>query len=569
LRAEPVSSTPLSWGLLLLTPLLFTLLIAPRQDYVYLEILFTLATVAVCYVQARARPKRTVRIPALPLWAACLLPALLSIVLRLALLPWIPKPDPVVSDEFSHRFLAETLLAGRFANPPHPLWQHFESIHILQQPTYSSMYLFGHAAFLSAGKLLSGDFFGGVLLETALFCAALVWFLHAYVPLRWAFYGGLIAAIRFGGASYWNDSYWGGSAGALGGALVLGAYPRLARRWSPIPAFLLALGGIILLNTRPFEGLGVILPVGAALIWKLRANMSVAILIVALGLGGFTMTSHWKAVTGNRFLIPYQLNQQMYGWPMTLPWFPVREVEFRHKDLRQYWEFERHEHDQITEPAVIPVRILTKMIVYWRFFVGAGLTAALLFANRILRIRRCRIPWIAGGMVLAVSMIEQGYPHYLSPAAVVIMLFLVQGLRYLSHWRWRGVALGSAMARTAWIPMSLVLLWRAYAGPTPLTGPDSYQYSSWCCQKTGAEERARVLAKLDATPGRHVVFVDFDRPKFDTFEWVYNGPDIDSSKVIFARDMGLEKNRELLDYYPGRHFWRAVVKDKKGTLLPY
>jgi hypothetical protein len=560
----------LSWGWLLLVPLFLTLLIAPRQDYVYLEVLFALATIAVCYVQARARPMRRAWLPVPPLWAACLLPALLSIALRLALLPWIPKPNPAVSDEFSHRFLAETLLAGRFANPPHPLWQHFESIHILQQPTYSSMYLFGHAAFLSAGKLLSGDFFGGVLLETALFCAVLVWFLYAYVPPRWAFYGGLIAAVRFGAVSYWNDSYWGGSAGALGGALVLGAYARLARRWSLFPAFLLAMGTVVLLNTRPFESLGILIPVGVILLWKVRANLSVAILIGVLALGAFTMTTHWKAVTGSRLVLPYQLNQQMYGWPMTLPWFHVRQIEFRHKDLQQYWDFERQEHRQITEPAWIPVGILTKMIVFWRFFIGAGLTAALLFAPRIIKIRRCRIPWITGASVLALAMIEQsGYPHYLSPIAAVIVLFVIQGLRYVSHWQWRGVPLGSAMARSAWIPMSLILAWRIYAGPTPLTGPDSYQYSSWCCQKTGAEERANVVAQLEAAPGQHLVFVDFDRPKFDTFEWVYNGPDIDTGKVIFARDMGQQKNMELIDYYPGRHFWRAVVKDKKATLLPY
>src|SRR6202011_2734684 len=110
------------------------------------------------------------------------------------------------------------------------------------------------------------------------------------------------------------------------------------------------------------------------------------------------------------------------------------------------------------------------------------------------KIRRFRIPLIAGALVLALAMIEQsGYPHYLSPIAAVIMLFVVQGLRYLSHWRWRGVALGSAMARTAWVPMWLILVWRVYAGPTALTGPDSYEYSSWCCQKTGAEERANVV----------------------------------------------------------------------------
>src|SRR5450432_3139170 len=96
MRAEP--------GFLFLAPLLLALLLAPRQDYVGLEALLTLVTAAICYVYARTGSKSPVRLPALPVWAVILLPGLFSIALRVALLPWIPKPEPVVSDEFSHRF---------------------------------------------------------------------------------------------------------------------------------------------------------------------------------------------------------------------------------------------------------------------------------------------------------------------------------------------------------------------------------------------------------------------------------------------------------------------------------
>src|ERR1700687_6167408 len=105
--------------------------------------------------------RRWSRNPAL----ACGLPAAASLALRLALLPWIPVPHPVVPDEFSHIFLAKTFLLGRLSNPAHLLWPHFESIHILSQPTFSSMYMAGQAGFLALGKLLTGSFFGGVLLS--------------------------------------------------------------------------------------------------------------------------------------------------------------------------------------------------------------------------------------------------------------------------------------------------------------------------------------------------------------------------------------------------------------------
>jgi hypothetical protein len=49
-------------------------------------------------------------------------------------------------------------------------------------------------------------------------------------------------------------------------------------------------------------------------------------------------------------------------------------------------------------------------------------------------------------------------------------------------------------------------------------------------------------------------------------EWVYNEADIDGSKVVWARDMGAEKNRELIDYYKDRRVW-MVAPDKKPTKL--
>ena len=35
-------------------------------------------------------------------------------------------------------------------------------------------------------------------------------------------------------------------------------------------------------------------------------------------------------------------------------------------------------------------------------------------------------------------------------------------------------------------------------------------------------------------------------------EWVYNSADIDSQRVVFAHDLGVEQNRALLAYYPDR-----------------
>jgi len=245
-------------------------------DYLWLETLLVGAIFAATWIvrggmAASAAPplwcsqlRRVARSPVL----ACALPAAASIVIRLSLLPWIPAPNPVVPDEFSHLLLAKTFLLGRLANPPHVLWPHFESIHILSQPTYSSMYLAGQALFLAVGKLLTGHMFGGVLLGTAAFCAAITWFLRAYVPPGWALYGGMLVAVRIGAGSYWNSSYWGASVAALGAALVMGAYPRLTKHWKPLPAIALTVGALLLVNTRPWEASGLLAVMASSVVYS-------------------------------------------------------------------------------------------------------------------------------------------------------------------------------------------------------------------------------------------------------------------------------------------------------------
>src|SRR5437660_5321160 len=198
--------------------------------------------------------------------AAVAIIGLSALAVRLAVLPVLPIPQPAIQDEFSHLLIADTFAHGRVTNPTHPMWTHFETFHVNQQPTYASMYYPAQGLFLAFGQVILGHPFWGVWLSVGIMCAAICWMLQGWFSPFWALVGALLAVIRLGTFSFWANSYFGGALPAIGGALILGALPRLKRGPRISDSLLMGLGFVLLASSRPFDGLIFSLPVVIALL---------------------------------------------------------------------------------------------------------------------------------------------------------------------------------------------------------------------------------------------------------------------------------------------------------------
>lgn len=370
--------------------------------------------------------------------------------------------------------------------------------------------------------------------------------------------------------------------GALGGALVLGAWPRMRRRMSVRASLLMGAGVALLAVSRPFEGSIVCLPIVCAmLLWAARlkpfllrqaavrvAAPAALVLATAAGLLGY----YNSRVTGNPLRLPYAVNQQTYGWPLTLPWFHVQPHSHTFKAMHDYYLWETEEHGKVTDTREHLFLTMSDGLMLWSFYAGPVLSVFLLFLPWAARDRRVRLPaaMLAAGLV-AVALEQSRYPHYFAPAAAAYLVLLMQSARHMRAIGARRKPARLTLFRLA--PAVLVLVVAARAAVPPLRTLDSSlgHYMSWCCARPGNLDRAQVMERLSATAAQHLVIVRYGPKHKFMYEWVYNEPDIDRAKVVWARDMGDAGNQELIRYFAGRQVWLLDVDDdmKPAVLTPY
>jgi len=440
------------------------------------------------------------------------------------------------------------------------------------QPTYQSMYFPGQGLLLAAGQVILGNPWIGLLIVSALMCAALCWMLQAWLPPTWALLGGAIAVLRLGTFSYWTNTYHaGGSLGALGGALILGALPRLMRTARMRYAILIGIGIAMLVLTRPYEGILMCLPVGFVLArWMIKgknrprpaAMARLAAVPLLFGMAAVAWMGYYDyRAFGNPLTPPYTVDRNTYAIAPYYVWQQARpEPHYRYKEMQVFYhKGEADFYEGYHSFAGFLKQTLIKIGFMFLFFSGFALLPPLLMVRHIFLDRRIRFLLICV-LVLAAGMAIEIYllPHYVAPFTGAFYVIGLQMMRHLRQWKPEKKPVGLTLARLTVTICVVMAGLRIFAGPLHIAQsewPPSNWNFNWFGPEHFGTERAQMETWLDHQPGQQLVIVRYwgNHDPFD--EWVYNAADIDRSQVIWARDGDPAGNPELIRYYKDRNVW--------------
>lgn len=528
------------------------------------------ALVALCAVLVATAPRRAaglltpvrnvLRRIARSTRLAILVCGVLPIAIRLALSGVLPVPQPSIHDEFSHLLLADTLAHGRLTNPTHPMWKSLETIHVIQQPTYNSMYPPAQGGMLALGQVVFHEPWAGVLIAVGLMCAAICWMLQAWLPADWAFFGTLIVILKIGVLGFWMNSYLPGAVPAIGGALLAGSLPRLRHpECRALDAILPALGIVILMNSRPFEGALLSAAALAYLYPALRRRLVkgprrlfqvvIAPAVVLIGAGLLFLGYYNWRVTGSALRAPYQVNRDTYGWPENLGFLPAKPVTLRSKALQDMYTKEVRHHDIYQSPRKFLDNLVTRAFDNWTFFFGPVLTVPLILLPRVWRNRRTRPLVIFVALALGLNLLQMVlYPYHLAPVVPVMFAIVACGARYVYvALARRNRARGLAFALL--LPLSLLLVGTMKQNAGDLGLPLAYWERAF---EPHRDARAAIEAWLESRPRPQLVIVRYSADHSPDQEWVYNHADIDGSKVVWARELDPADDARLISYFAGR-----------------
>ena len=540
--------------------------------------------------------------------------------------------EPGVHDEFSYLLGASTFAQGRLSNPMPAIPEFFEAPHVLVEPTYNSKYPPGQALMLAIGYRIFGHPIWGVWLSCGLFAASLCWMLQSWTSVRWAVAITLLTTVTLGTSSYWAQSYWGGMVAAAGGALLLGGLRHTIHRARIAVSVLMALGIVILANSRPYEGLLICLPAGLLLArWMLRSSQlpfpaKLRLVVVPAGIvfvaGGLCMGIYNRAVTGSFTKTPYDVHVRQYWQRGVFVFDRVHQPERTPPDrVAMFYR----EHETPPESGAALRRTLTQnlssrlfalagtpfgvaylspdpgyqglllwlalLVSVWRSLSIGATAAAVLFAVGLECLAWKFVPFYPRVLILSLVTCWAA-AFYLSARRNPSARFIVGAIgvlalgQSLTLWWWPHYAAPALPLLLAVIATTLHRIARRSSALTThrvlaVTACIVVVHASMLgvvARAVGTTDdgagldrgrrRAEVKERIEREPGKHLLFVRYANNYTVHDEWVYNLADLKAARILFAHDLG-PRNPELIAAYPDRTTWLVTIETDRAYLAPY
>jgi hypothetical protein len=355
----------------------------------------------------------------------------------------------------------------------------------------------------------------------------------------------------------------------------------------------MGLGVVILATSRPYEGLLACFPVAGCVAWWFFRDRRQALKNKVVGwllpvgavcaIGGIAIATYNQAVTGDWRELPYSLHQRQYFHQNVLCFHEIREPERVPVDrIAKYYLAARTAARRGRDAVAY---ISESLILRARLFLAFGFSGLKGTSDYKQEVALCALPlvvvlagctrwslfcWLTiGSTLLGEALVWTWFPHYSAPIYPLLFACMANGLRRLE--RLARSKLGDRFAMQGLV-LGIAVVWSIEANGRS-AARNLYAKLSPPAHDSRFDEqilsRAGVLERLQSEPGRHLVFVRYDDAYTLNDEWVYNGPDLEAATVLFAHDLGSERNPRLIERHRDRRVWFATVADQTKRLTPY
>jgi hypothetical protein len=393
---------------------------------------------------------------------------------------------------------------------------------------------------------------------------------------------------------------------ATGGALFFGGLRRLFRKLSVSSTVWMTVGGVILLNSRPFEGTLTMLPMLTVLLaWLLRDTTNrfsnkfskvilPGLLVAVIGLSA--MGYQYYRVTGNAFTMPYSVHHEQY-YPTPLFIFqPINKSAIKgNARIRRIY-------DTYTSPPILgnllkieglpdslylsPFYGIVYLVTALPLFFFSPMLTILLFAVLPLLIWRSRwLLLITVTIVFTFACMCLGIwwdqYHYAAPLTSCFFLLITEGFRQFYVVSKKGTKRRFVFFTLLGLTIGSFIFIQMFSYEQPQMNEDFSNQKTMISEHLVANEPLQVKIPTRATffkvefedvieklPNKYIAIVTYNSGYDFHDEIVYNKADIENSKLIWAHNLGSEKNKLLIDYYNDRKVVWIKLLDSQVQINP-